>query len=174
MVRSPESSCWFRWRPCWEEAKTDTWHQGAAIAATRCLLCRALWTRSSTVLNSPPYLWVGKKAGRKQPYGSLPFLQLHFQAALQLLVKSGAKLHTSCWRAELRHWAPAVPSGRGNAQCPAELGGLPGAGMWLLQGRCIALYPGGGRKHVIIATEAARRKTRLPFSIEGNRCLVDL
>lgn len=126
MVRSPESSCWFRWRPCWEEAKTDTWHQGAAIAATRCLLCRALWTRSSTVLNSPPYLWVGKKAGRKQPYGSLPFLQLHFQAAAvgekqseaaHILLEGWAQALSPCGSQRSREcsvpcWAGRAPRGR--------------------------------------------------------------
>lgn len=58
--------------------------------------------QGSTTLSSPPYLRVGKKAERKQPYGSLPFLQLHFQAALQLLVISRVNLHISCQRAELR------------------------------------------------------------------------
>lgn len=121
MVRSPESSCWFRWRPCWEEAKTDTWHQGAAIAATRCLLCRVLWTRSSAVLNSPPYLWVGKKAGRKQPYDPFPSYN------------SISRLPCSCWwKAErsCTHPAGGLSSGTEPLRFPVVEGMLSALLSW--------------------------------------------
>lgn len=75
MVRSLESSCWFRWRlSCWSEAKTDIWHPGSAPAS-----CPGRdQQRDPGLLHTLTALSSG--AGWQQLHTPLPFLHPHFQA----------------------------------------------------------------------------------------------
>lgn len=101
MVRSLESSCWFRWRlSCWSEAKTDIWHPGSAPALGG----------NSTDTQACSTHWQLSVVDESSPYTSFLFLYPHFQLlVLRGMICSHQELEVSpqCLESFLRQPLPA-------------------------------------------------------------------
>lgn len=173
MVRSPESSCWFRWRPsCWSEARTDIWHPGAALPRL-CSLPPAQGGTGGETLRArqhlqslpPPHLtalgtderseWQDKSSPTSPFPSCIPISRL----PLQLFVISGMNCSYHKPRRCSKRPLPAM-------------GELWEAGMQLLQEEGMAAYPGESCRHMIIATTATRRKARLRSLLEATATLL--